>query len=221
MAGRNRKFIPLQGKSLAPIILGDKFRYRTGRTNSKIVYHGDLMPSLNHTFALSQTWRCAPKEIALSDSRIFPKNVLQWDMCDVLKAEDGSEVSVMGYSMRTSDYRYTMYVPFMRTYRVPLFNESLFAEELYDHRGEARTGSDNFKGELLNLALAEEYSSVVTMHREMLREYLWNSIVYVNLTSTFREEQIRSQRQAKRKKPWIQTALDLGLSGLSKALVPG
>jgi hypothetical protein len=60
-----RKFIPLQGKSLAPAILGEKYQnqYRNNLVN-KVTYNGELMPdlgSLNSKFAITQTWRCAPK----------------------------------------------------------------------------------------------------------------------------------------------------------------
>ena len=52
-----RKFIPLQGKSLAPVVMGREFKFRAKRGTNFVQYRGDLMPYLNRTFAVSQTWR--------------------------------------------------------------------------------------------------------------------------------------------------------------------
>ena len=186
--GDNTKFIRLQGKSLAPVVLGNKFRFRAGPTNSKVVYNGDLMPSLNHTFAISQTWRCSQKSRALQDPRTTPgtpENMVQWDACNIDVTNIDNEVSLMGYSMRTLDFRYTMYIPFKRPHRLPVWDEPIFAEELYDHRGD--TGKDNFRKETLNLAKDSKFSVMLEEHRLKLRDYLWNNVVYVNLTTTFRE----------------------------------
>ena len=186
--GDDVKFTRLQGKSLAPIILGNKFRVRAGPTNNKVIYNGDLMPSLNHTFALSQAWRCAKKHLAYKDPRStpgVPQNMVQWDSCSVNTVDVGSEVSLMGYSMRTLDFRYTMYIPFLRPHRLPVWDDAIFAEELYDHRGDK--GKDNFRKETLNLATNEKYSDIIEKHRLQLRDFLWNNVVYVNLTTTFRE----------------------------------
>eukprot|EP00596_Hydrurales_sp_CCMP1899_P000485 CAMPEP_0119043528 /NCGR_PEP_ID=MMETSP1177-20130426/23099_1 /TAXON_ID=2985 /ORGANISM="Ochromonas sp, Strain CCMP1899" /LENGTH=555 /DNA_ID=CAMNT_0007011825 /DNA_START=312 /DNA_END=1979 /DNA_ORIENTATION=+ len=187
--GWSRKFIPLQGKSLAPLILGKEFRYRPIKANSKIIYNGDLMPTLNHTFALSQTWRCAPKDKALRDQRVdlgAAEGLRQWDACSVDKIDHWTETSVMGYSMRTLDFRYTMYIPFLRPHRIPIFEEPIFAEELYDHRGDKL--SDLGHKEIVNLAKDPKFRTVLEIYRRDLRSFLYNEVFYLNLTGvTFNE----------------------------------
>ena len=182
-----RKYIPLQGKSLAPLILGRNYKFRQGRTGNKVIYHGDKMPTLNHTFALSQTWRCALKVNAGLDSRKGKANGqnVVWDACNVDTIDVSKEVSVMGYSMRTLDFRYTMYVHMLRPHRLPMWNETIFAEELYDHRGDV--ANDFGHRELVNLAYDEKYAGILQDQRGTLRSYLWNDVVYLNLTTTFSE----------------------------------
>ena len=154
-----------------------------------MVYNGDLMPSLNHTFALSQAWRCASKLHAHEDPRTdskLPADMLQWDSCDKDKVDHHTEISVMGYSMRTIDYRYTMYIPFKRPHRLPIWDESIYDEELYDHRGE--TGLDFGHREHVNLARDASHNTTLVRLRLQLRDYLWNHVIYENLTSTFSEQ---------------------------------
>lgn len=183
-----RKFIPLQGKSLAPLILGNKFTFRAGKTNSKIIYNGNLMPTLNHTFALSQTWRCAETIKALKDPRQksnTPKDLRQWDACNIDTVNIWNQTSVMGYSMRTLAFRYTMYIHFLLPYQLPEWDKPIFAEELYDHRGD--TASDLGHKELVNLASNPEFAKTVENYRNELRAYLWKDVLYLNLTMTFNE----------------------------------
>ena len=181
-----RKYVPLQGKSLAPLILGVNYRYRT-RTSNKVIYDGDKMPSFSHTFALSQTWRCANKRDSTYDPRVRNGGGRQvvWDSCDMDSKSSDNEVSVMGYSMRTLDFRYTMYIPFQRPHRLPMWNESIFAEELYDHRGDV--ANDFGHREIVNLADDAKYYTILKHYRETLRTFIWNEVVYVNLTTTFNE----------------------------------
>lgn len=185
-SGWSKKFIPLQGKSLAPLILGKEFRYRPVKANSKIIYNGDKMPTLNHTFALSQTWRCAPKDKALRDQRVdknAAEDLRQWDACNVDKIDHWTETSVMGYSMRTLDFRYTMYIPFLRPHRIPIFGEPIFAEELYDHRGGKL--SDLGHREIVNLAKDPKFSGILEIYRKDLISFLYNEVIYLNLSTTF------------------------------------
>jgi hypothetical protein len=192
-----RTYVPLSGKSLAPLILGRNYKYRTGRTSNKVIYHGDNMPTLNRTFAISQTWRCATKSNAVIDPRITG-NVgrFLWDACDATKLDHETEISVMGYSMRTLDFRYTMYIPFIRPHRLPSWNESIFAEELYDHRGDV--ASDFGHRELVNLAHDEKFAPILEQYRGDLKSFLWNEVVYVNLTTTFSEVGKATARRQKR-----------------------
>ena len=78
-----------------------------------------------------------------------------------------------------------MYIPFKRPHRLPVWDEAIFTEELYDHRGD--TGKDNFRKETLNLAKDSKFSVILEEHRLKLRDYLWNNVIYLNLTTTFKE----------------------------------
>lgn len=185
--GHSRKFVQLQGKSLAPIILGRGFRYRHGKTNSKIIYHGDQMPSLNQSYAISQMWQCASNETAAHDPRDQnPKNAKKflpmWAPCDLI-ARNSEEVSVMGYSMRTVDFRYTQYIPFVRPQRLPNFSAPIFTEELYDHRNDKP--GDLGHQELINFATDVAYKSIMENFRKEMKSFLWNDVVYLNMTTSF------------------------------------
>ena len=178
-----RKFIPLQGKSLAPIVLGRDFKYRNGKTHSKVIFRGDLMPVMNQTFALSQAWRCAKKQNDRLDSRndsTISQDTLWWDGCGIDVRDD--ETSLMGYSMRTLGFRYTMYIPFSRPQHLPLWDLPIFSEELYDHRKGYLGDLGHF--ETVNLASDKNYLSLLEEHRKTLRDFLWNEVVYLNLTRT-------------------------------------
>lgn len=187
LTGYYKKFIPLQGKSLAPIILGRGFRFRHGKTNSKIIYRGDLMPSLNQSYAVSQMWQCALGDNADLDPRELNArpNIAQWIPCDV-NPRNKREVSVMGYSMRTLDFRYTQYIPFIRPQRVPNFSAPLFTEELYDHRDD-KPGDLGHK-ELVNFAKDISYSSILQTFRKEMKSFLWNEVVYLNISNPFGSE---------------------------------
>ena len=125
---QQRKFIPLQGKSLAPLVLGRDFRFRAKRSTSMVHYRGEGMPILNRTFAISQTWRCAqlhehmldPRKIGTRQGDV-PPDFRPWDCCNIDNKEQeiSLQISVMGYAMRTFDYRYIAYVHMLRPHRLP------------------------------------------------------------------------------------------------------
>jgi hypothetical protein len=148
---------------------------------------GNLMPNLNRDFSVSQTWRCADKQLAFEDSRTnntLPSDLQQWHACDVDKNNVSTKISVMGYSMRTLDFRYTMYIPFLNPQRIPVFDVPIFAEELYDHRGDI--SNDLRYKELINLVSDSNYSTILQKYRKNMRRFLWKEVVYLNLTTTFR-----------------------------------
>ena len=136
-------------------------------------------------FAISQSWRCANRSdlnikinnVSLIQEYDHRKNI--WAGCsrdDNYNKKGASEVSVMGYSMRTSDFRYTAWVPFNRSIMAASWDQPLFDEELYDHRGE--TLRDFTHQELVNVAHKPAFSKVVKRHREKLLNYLRSSIVF-------------------------------------------
>ena len=143
------------------------------------------MPTLNQTFAISQSWRCSSAQDALLDSRndsSLSQNHVRWDMCPLHK-NDTTDASVMGYSMRTLDFRYTMYIPFIRFERIPIWDAPIFAEELYDHR-------DGYLGDLghketVNVATDIKFKEILEKHRSDMRDFLWHEVVYVSMGTTF------------------------------------
>ena len=78
------------------------------------------------------------------------------------------------------------------------FDRPLYAEELYDHRGDKE--SDLGKKELVNLAGDPMYQEVVKYHRSQLLSFLYNEVVYVNISSTFMGMEYGGGKGNKRKK---------------------
>lgn len=145
------------------------------------------MPSLNQSYAISQMWQCALNETATNDPRDqnplkFKKFLPLWTPCDLIP-RNRSEVSVMGYSMRTVDFRYTQYIPFIRPQRLPNFSAPIFTEELYDHRDD-KPGDLGHK-ELINIATDVAYTSIMNNFRREMKAFLWNDVVYLNMTTSF------------------------------------
>jgi hypothetical protein len=110
---------------------------------------------LDHTFAISQSWRCAPRGIAIAnqlkppglavgekgatDSTGAPLPALTakkgirrssfWRDCD--KTSSPPDIlSVMGYSMRTKDFRYTAWFHYDRKKALPILDVAPFEEEV-------------------------------------------------------------------------------------------
>lgn len=167
----DRLYTRFDGKSLAPAIFGRQFdnhrRYNSATDEKE-------PPRLSVTTAISQLWKCAPKAEIVNEGNSRTLDV-GWRSCKEGKPEPdvlANEVSVMGYSMRTSYFRYTAYV---KTLRQPspmklLLNESFYAEELYDHRGEIP--GDLGSLELVNLAFDPIYNRVIKEHRKILINFL-------------------------------------------------
>ena len=95
---------------------------------------------LKRDFAISQMWNCAQKDMVMAELKStsgkgdFKRSAL-WTPCDHRVNQKG-ELSVMGYSLRTPEWRYTAYIQFDKKYLEPNFKTPLFGEELYDHRSE-------------------------------------------------------------------------------------
>ena len=65
------------------------------------------------------------------------------------------DIKYMGYSIRTDDWRYTVWLPFNGTANRGIWNanardgDSALMEELYSHRGDNGTDFDAFENENL------------------------------------------------------------------------
>lgn len=199
------KYIPLQGKSLAPVVLGKElygkyFPANVGSVQFRAVSKNasnpeQVMPMLEHNFAISQAARCAQRDKIPKDSttaqldmqaaaagakasrRRPPRpNWLIWTDCDMNKKDDPAEVSLMGYSMRTPDYKYIAYFHFNRTSWKVETDKLPYQQELYDHKNE--TLSDFTHREVSNLAFRSTYAVTVNNLRRKLIDFIKSRIVF-------------------------------------------
>lgn len=198
---KDYKYIPLQGKSLAPIVLGKELYGRYFPNQLREVEFRKVgnasaekdMPALQHNFAISQVVRCAQKDKIPKDStpqmdmqtaagaggnrRRPPRpNWLIWTDCDMGKKDDPNEVSLMGYSLRTADYKYIAYFLFNRTNWKIELDKPPYQQELYDHKNE--TLSDFTHREVTNLAFRSSYAVTVNNLRRKLVEFVRTKIVF-------------------------------------------
>ena len=139
--------------------------------------NSSLIPiSLPHSFALSQVWRCAWKNDLIAESENPSKRDRHfWFDCDVsYKGTD--QVNLMGYSVRSKDFRYTAYLHFDRATFVPQWELPPMYEELYDHRGD--TAGDLGHRELINVVKRPGFEDFAMTMRTNLIKYLRSSVVY-------------------------------------------
>lgn len=202
------KLVRPAGKSLAPVVLGQSFFPQSRHT----VGHGhglglklsgrerEAMPVLSQNFGISQAWKCCVKAMSHLDPRKYAHMKRQkiWYDCDINNATE-AETSVMGYSMRSASFRYTAWVHVNRTTLLPMFDEPLFAEELYDHRGEVL--GDLTHLELVNVVKSPEYEEIALSQKEQLLYFLQTKVVYKNghlmpkFNSTLPRSRLRRGRQ--------------------------
>ena len=139
---------------------------------------GLVMPKLRQDFAISQSIRCAklkdipPRQERIQNSFITetPKRSRRraiWIDCDSRK-HDPTQECVLGYSMRTPEYRYTAYLRFDRTLQLPDVESLPYEEELFDHKN--GTMRDFTHREIHNLAYRSAFGLVVARLRTQLIE---------------------------------------------------
>lgn len=204
---------PLDGKSLAEVVLGRPVSYFLSKNNSnnnnnglkminKLIgfklpssssslsdHLGDAnhlvpsMPKFEHDFAISQVIRCAPvnqipmrMEVVHNKTKgeyhqIGPRKAI-WNDCGNIHQHNPKEMSLLGYSMRTLEYRYTAYYPYPRNIGRPNISSIPYEEELYDHKNE--TLNDFTHRELQNLAYRSVYATVVHHFRQKLAQFIYN-----------------------------------------------
>ena len=219
------KCLPLQGKSLAPVVLGTpvfdraapSFQYnedikalslkgknnkghkKMKKSNKRVAIPSTIqsvsgeMPSLGKKlFALSQSWLCAFKKdlIDLRDvndgkpgkvSRKFMSPFFDCNRDDSKYAEKRDEqISVMGYSFRTSSYRYSIWLHWDRVKNKPQLFVPPYAEELYDHQNETLYNFTHL--ELTNLIRWPAYRKVA---KKMKGDALWFLKTRVNFRGPY------------------------------------
>ena len=90
------------------------------------------------------------------------------NICSQVPAQN---ITFMGYTVRSSDYRYTMWFPFNGTTCEPEWDAQLRGEELYSHVGQTDPGNfDDYE----NINLIDDpnpmYAPVIEEHRTVLLE---------------------------------------------------
>lgn len=95
----------------------------------------------------------------------------------------------MGYSARTTGWRYTEWVAWDGAALAPVW-DAVAARELYDHRGEATYPTNFDVGELENVASLLEYESTVEMLSRLVRAQ------FGNVTGTFIASGMRGGRKS-------------------------
>ena len=96
----------------------------------------------DRSFSITQCWRCSPKakamnyrnaNLSMSGSLVSNHDKVErfasWGECDRM-SKDPNILSVMGYSMRTRDYRYTAWFHYDRDKALPLTDVPLFEVEV-------------------------------------------------------------------------------------------
>jgi hypothetical protein len=92
------------------------------------------------------------------------------------KKDDPNEVSLMGYSLRTPDYKYIAYFPLNRTTWKIELDRPPYQQELYDHKNE--TLADFNHREVTNLAFRSAYGVTVNNLRRKLIDFIRTKIVF-------------------------------------------
>jgi hypothetical protein len=188
-----RFYRPLSGKSLAPIVLGSSTRSLSGIGDKRSKLRGLTapnvsMPVLNMTFALSQVLRCAKiKDLQKQSDGYYssPRRKGVWEDCDVNRQGVVDELALMGYSLRTSRFRYTAWVEMQRPKWAPNWKAARipYDEELFDHRDETQT--DMFRRETVNVASVPELATTLKRLRHLLLKYLHSNVIYSRAAPAF------------------------------------
>lgn len=106
-------------------------------TDSRRLLDSETMPLLDQRFAISQSWRCA-KQVDVKKNAFWHKSgakgdrpSTRWVDCDkTVDPDNNDQVSVMGYSLRSSDFRYNAWFHYDRKRCLPILDKPLFDEEV-------------------------------------------------------------------------------------------
>ena len=162
--------LPFAGKSLAPVMLGgskqEAMAKNQGQSPADPQFVGDItFPS--RQFAIQQKLSCLQKGhrvwIPCMPSPRFKAKV---------------NLAVSGYSLRDAKFRYTLWLPFNITLWSLSLNESIFFEELYDHRGEALKDYGHL--ETQNVIKSSLFHKEVLFYRTFLMDFIHRNISFVS-----------------------------------------
>ena len=178
--------LPLQGKSLAGIVMGTQWMKQYGlKMHPSLASHSDPTKMFLHanSYAISQMWRCSTHGIGYNLSHDGQVTFLRnpWGDCNkkdpIYPIE--KELGMMGYSLRTSQYRYTLWVPFDKTVIQPNWTLAITInqEELYDHRNERP--EDFTHREVVNLSNDPNFKILKDELRDKLVALIQNEFVFL------------------------------------------
>jgi hypothetical protein len=100
-----------------------------------------------------------------------------WFECNRADKQYEDQISVMGYSFRSSDYRYTIWLHFDREKNIPQFGAPPYAEELYDHRNEVLSNFTYL--EYHNLINRPQFTTVAANMKQWALHYLQTNVLYM------------------------------------------
>lgn len=186
---------PLDGKSLAPVILG-----LATSSNNNIPHHGRSDNVIDCSIGSSSSLSCrdsrldsAKLPLLSSDFSIQQKlvcwqNGLEhktsdwnsgiWRDCNLnARGKHPKMASLLGYSYRTADFRYNAWFHFNLTTLTPMLNKPIFAEELYDHRSESLSSFGYL--ELNNIVSGDKsITEILISHRNELIAFIRTNISF-------------------------------------------
>lgn len=143
------------------------------------------MPIMKHDFAITQALRCANKNRVIEAAKAAKladrsqKHIREhmWEDCDKYKKTNlGEEICLLGYAMRTPDFRYVCYFHFDRLTAKPQLDVAPFAEELYDHRNEALKDFTHL--ETVNVAKRSGFEGYVAGLRTKLIDFIKKDVKF-------------------------------------------
>ena len=102
-----------------------------------------------------------------------------WADCNKKDPLLANELAMMGYSMRTLSYRYTMWIPFGKELARPNFTlaQNFFQEELYNHQDEKP--SDFTHREIVNVAMHPEYLKIKHELKDRLTKKIREDFIFL------------------------------------------
>jgi hypothetical protein len=166
-----------------------------------------MMPVLEHNFAISQAVRCVDKALVPQKRSSISLHIAAqhtanptahgkatlvshphhgetkitrnavWRDCDYTKNNE-NEFVLLGYAMRTPEYRYIAYFHFNRQTQLPDLEQLPFDEELYDHKNE--TLRDFTHRETFNLAVRPSYTVTIQQLRHKLVNFIKDKVSFGN-----------------------------------------
>lgn len=164
-------------------------RLKSAELDTAVKTTNSTMPILDQRFAISQSLRCAEKKwLAYAEQNLTRANILEklrraplWNDCDITK-HDADIVSLLGYAMRTPEYRYIAYFYFdLKYFRVDLTREP-YAEELYDHHFEKASSFTH--QETVNVITRPKYRQDADQLLQSLKDFI-KTIDFHNQTLNF------------------------------------